>query len=189
MVSTSVQVYLTDSFTLLGSPADRTDCDEILEVNGKTLEDLEHAQIIEYIHQVMSTLNLIFPLKMLTESLVYYSDERRERGENNCATVARLPVGSRVFGGGGGQGLVREMYCSFGMSISGCSLSRRAVEVSGQEVMLASICSVVLHPVEHPSPHCRPIRATNSMLRMHYTAALHPYLLHATVYVPSLQVP
>ena len=42
------------SFTL-GSPADRADLevgDEILEVNGKSLENATHTDVISHIHQV-----------------------------------------------------------------------------------------------------------------------------------------
>jgi len=35
-----------------GSAAERSDCDEILEINGKSLEDAAHQEIVEYIHQV-----------------------------------------------------------------------------------------------------------------------------------------
>ena len=35
-----------------GSPAERNDCDEILEINGNPLEDLAHQEIIDYIHEV-----------------------------------------------------------------------------------------------------------------------------------------
>ena len=37
---------------LYGSPADRPDCDEVLEINGRNLEDASHQHIIHYIHQV-----------------------------------------------------------------------------------------------------------------------------------------
>lgn len=42
-------------FLVLGSPADNDNLevgDEILEVNGKTLEDACHAEVISHIHQV-----------------------------------------------------------------------------------------------------------------------------------------
>lgn len=35
-----------------GSPADRPDCDEVLEINGRSLENATHQHIIQYIHQV-----------------------------------------------------------------------------------------------------------------------------------------
>lgn len=40
---------------ILGSPADKDNLevgDEILEVNGKTLEDATHTEVINHIHQV-----------------------------------------------------------------------------------------------------------------------------------------
>uniref|UniRef100_A0A6P7GE56 Na(+)/H(+) exchange regulatory cofactor NHE-RF1-like n=1 Tax=Diabrotica virgifera virgifera TaxID=50390 RepID=A0A6P7GE56_DIAVI len=40
---------------LYGSPADKDNLevgDEILEVNGKTLEDATHTEVISHIHQV-----------------------------------------------------------------------------------------------------------------------------------------
>ncbi|OXU25755.1 hypothetical protein TSAR_012316 [Trichomalopsis sarcophagae] len=41
---------------LYGSPADSTDSleigDEILEVNGRTLENATHSEVIQHIHQV-----------------------------------------------------------------------------------------------------------------------------------------
>jgi MAGUK p55 subfamily protein 5 len=40
---------------LVGSPADKADLevgDEILEVNGKSLEDATHTEVISHIHQV-----------------------------------------------------------------------------------------------------------------------------------------
>ena len=43
------------SFCLSGSPADRADLeigDEILEVNGRSLEDATHEEVIKHIHQV-----------------------------------------------------------------------------------------------------------------------------------------
>jgi len=39
----------------VGSPADKADLevgDEILEVNGKSLEDATHTEVISHIHQV-----------------------------------------------------------------------------------------------------------------------------------------
>lgn len=42
-------------FVILGSPADNDNLevgDEILEVNGKTLEDANHTEVINHIHQV-----------------------------------------------------------------------------------------------------------------------------------------
>lgn len=42
-------------FHVLGSPADKDNLevgDEILEVNGKTLEDATHTEVISHIHQV-----------------------------------------------------------------------------------------------------------------------------------------
>lgn len=43
------------TFLVLGSPADKDNLevgDEILEVNGKTLEDATHTEVINHIHQV-----------------------------------------------------------------------------------------------------------------------------------------
>jgi C-terminal processing protease CtpA/Prc len=43
------------NFCFLGSPADKADLevgDEILEVNGKSLEDATHTEVISHIHQV-----------------------------------------------------------------------------------------------------------------------------------------
>lgn len=42
-------------FSISGSPADKDNLevgDEILEVNGKTLEDATHTEVISHIHQV-----------------------------------------------------------------------------------------------------------------------------------------
>lgn len=40
----------------IGSPADRKDCDEILEINGKSLGqgNTKHAEIVQHIHEVSS---------------------------------------------------------------------------------------------------------------------------------------
>ncbi|OTF72097.1 hypothetical protein BLA29_014198 [Euroglyphus maynei] len=49
-----VLVERDDKIKLFGgcsSPADRKDCDEILEVNGNNLDHLSHKEIIDYIHQ------------------------------------------------------------------------------------------------------------------------------------------
>lgn len=35
-----------------GSAAERKDCDEILEINGESLETATHQEIIQYINQV-----------------------------------------------------------------------------------------------------------------------------------------
>lgn len=43
------------SFFTTGSPADKADLevgDEILEVNGRSLEDATHTEVISHIHQV-----------------------------------------------------------------------------------------------------------------------------------------
>lgn len=42
-------------YAVAGSPADKDNLevgDEILEVNGKTLEDANHSEVINHIHQV-----------------------------------------------------------------------------------------------------------------------------------------
>ncbi|UXI21562.1 unnamed protein [Sarcoptes scabiei] len=46
-----VLVEQDDKIKLFGSPADRKDCDEILEVNGNNLDNMTHQEIINYIHQ------------------------------------------------------------------------------------------------------------------------------------------
>ncbi|RWS30616.1 membrane-associated guanylate kinase: WW and PDZ domain-containing protein 1-like protein [Leptotrombidium deliense] len=45
---------------LFGSAAERNDCDEILEINGKNLENATHQQIIQHVHQVCSQILLHF---------------------------------------------------------------------------------------------------------------------------------
>lgn len=50
-------------FFFSGSPADKADLevgDEILEVNGKSLEDATHTEVISHIHQVN-----VYPIKKL----------------------------------------------------------------------------------------------------------------------------
>lgn len=52
-------------FGISGSPADNDNLeigDEILEVNGKTLEDANHTEVINHIHQV--DLNFFNSLKV-----------------------------------------------------------------------------------------------------------------------------
>lgn len=47
---------ITFYFKFTGSPADKDNLevgDEILEVNGKTLEDATHTEVISHIHQVI----------------------------------------------------------------------------------------------------------------------------------------
>ncbi|CAG2168180.1 unnamed protein product [Oppiella nova] len=48
------KTFLLFLFPSIGSPAERSDCDEILEINGKSLEDSTHQQIIHHIHQALS---------------------------------------------------------------------------------------------------------------------------------------
>ena len=46
---------ITGHCFFVGSPADKADLevgDEILEVNGKSLEDATHTEVISHIHQV-----------------------------------------------------------------------------------------------------------------------------------------
>lgn len=46
-----------------GSPADNADTlevgDEILEVNGRTLENATHNEVIQYIHQVIMYVSIL----------------------------------------------------------------------------------------------------------------------------------
>ncbi|KZR98765.1 Uncharacterized protein APZ42_005669 [Daphnia magna] len=47
--------FLTLAFFCIGSPADKADLeigDEILEVNGKSLDGATHTEVISHIHQV-----------------------------------------------------------------------------------------------------------------------------------------
>lgn len=49
--------FWNSPLSVLGSPADKDNLevgDEILEVNGKTLEDATHTEVISHIHQVRS---------------------------------------------------------------------------------------------------------------------------------------
>ena len=48
----------------LGSPADRNDCDEILEINGHSLERLSHQEIIDYILEVSNHFSLSLSLSL-----------------------------------------------------------------------------------------------------------------------------
>ena len=61
------------TFSVSGSPADNDNLevgDEILEVNGKTLEDACHAEVISHIHQVsrgtwgLCHTSLLWPLRV-----------------------------------------------------------------------------------------------------------------------------
>lgn len=43
-----------------GSPADRDDCDEILQINGKSFTDnVSHAEIVQHIHEVSSPARIV----------------------------------------------------------------------------------------------------------------------------------
>ena len=49
-------IYVSPSFCIAGSPADKDDLeigDEILEVNGKSLDGATHTEVISHIHQVL----------------------------------------------------------------------------------------------------------------------------------------
>ena len=49
-------IYVSPSFCIAGSPADKADLeigDEILEVNGKSLDGATHTEVISHIHQVL----------------------------------------------------------------------------------------------------------------------------------------
>ncbi|KAJ6222221.1 hypothetical protein RDWZM_000766 [Blomia tropicalis] len=48
---------------LPGSPADRNDCDEILEINGNSLSNLAHQEIIDYIHECIKTRTICLRVK------------------------------------------------------------------------------------------------------------------------------
>lgn len=58
---------MTNTFLFFaGSPADRADLeigDEILEVNGRSLEDATHEEVIAHIHQVSRSYHLDFQRK------------------------------------------------------------------------------------------------------------------------------
>ncbi|RWS06301.1 MAGUK p55 subfamily member 5-like protein [Dinothrombium tinctorium] len=51
---------------LFGSAAERNDCDEILEINGRNLENATHQQIIQYIHQCIRTRTICLRVKRRT---------------------------------------------------------------------------------------------------------------------------
>ena len=54
-----------------GSPADRPNCDEVLEINGRTLNDANHQDIIQYIHQVTKVKLTSYPSPSSSCSLVF----------------------------------------------------------------------------------------------------------------------
>ncbi|KAH0955831.1 hypothetical protein HN011_004957 [Eciton burchellii] len=62
---------------LYGSPADSADTlevgDEILEVNGRTLENATHNEVIQYIHQVIALNTLIRMLQAALSACLEYS--------------------------------------------------------------------------------------------------------------------
>jgi len=61
-----------------GSPADSADTlevgDEILEVNGRTLENATHNEVIQYIHQVIALDTLIGMLQAALSGVFRQSD-------------------------------------------------------------------------------------------------------------------
>ena len=62
---------ITNSFSVAGSPAEKADlevADEILEVNGESLENSNHTDVIAHIHNVR-----IFPKPIMVVSLTYFS--------------------------------------------------------------------------------------------------------------------
>ncbi|XP_075585433.1 MAGUK p55 family member stardust isoform X2 [Dermatophagoides farinae] len=58
-----VLVERDDKIKLFGSPAERKDCDEILEVNGNNLDNMSHKQIIDYIHQCIKSRTICLRVK------------------------------------------------------------------------------------------------------------------------------
>ncbi|KAJ9589658.1 hypothetical protein L9F63_017147, partial [Diploptera punctata] len=53
-------------YTCAGSPADKADLevgDEILEVNGKSLEDATHTEVISHIHQCIRSRTICLRVK------------------------------------------------------------------------------------------------------------------------------
>lgn len=62
-------LHLIQSTSSTGSPADRSDCDEVLEINGRSLDDANHQDIIQYIHQVnMRPLLILIPILLSSSS-------------------------------------------------------------------------------------------------------------------------
>lgn len=61
-------------FVLLGSPADKAElevADEILEINGKPLNNSSHAEVINHIHNVSNKSNKILPTSKIFINLLY----------------------------------------------------------------------------------------------------------------------
>ena len=57
MAATISNFILSSYFIFIGSPAEKADlevADEILEINGQTLENSSHTDIIAHIHNVSS---------------------------------------------------------------------------------------------------------------------------------------
>lgn len=55
LVSAGAESETDEDLSLAGSPADKADLevgDEILEVNGKSMEEATHGEVISHIHQV-----------------------------------------------------------------------------------------------------------------------------------------
>ena len=60
-----------------GSPADRPDCDEVLEINGRNLENASHQHIIQYIHQVRKLLSpLLFLVYIISKCSLLFAWHR-----------------------------------------------------------------------------------------------------------------
>ncbi|XP_054157863.1 protein PALS1-like isoform X2 [Oppia nitens] len=61
-----VLVEQNSKIKIYGSAADRSDCDEILEINGKSLDDSTHQQIIQHIHQCIRSRTICLRVKRRT---------------------------------------------------------------------------------------------------------------------------
>ncbi|KAM0726579.1 hypothetical protein ACS0PU_007763 [Formica fusca] len=89
---------------LYGSPADNADTlevgDEILEVNGRTLENATHNEVIQYIHQCIKSRTICLRLRrrsgnqMGNEEALHCVLEcgRRRVGNERCAKSVLIPV-------------------------------------------------------------------------------------------------
>ena len=69
-----------------GSPADKADLeigDEILEVNGKSLEGATHTEVISHIHQVLNSLNCLATIYLLSNAIYL---QREPKTSSRCSS-------------------------------------------------------------------------------------------------------
>ncbi|XP_074601259.1 MAGUK p55 family member stardust [Brevipalpus obovatus] len=75
---------------ILGSAAEKSDCDEILEINGKSLEDASHQDIVQHIHQCIRSRTICLRVKRRTSGKPALTTD----GED--VTVDAYVIGSRA---------------------------------------------------------------------------------------------